>query len=105
MFIRNDIYDYMSIVYQEKTYIIVSKKRIESVGFSNNFLAIAECINTYGRSDKLAKRAIDAIKKIDISSIFIKETNILSADGIVFLFNEENKKFILSFFNNIPFFT
>jgi len=105
MFTKNDIYDYMSIVYQEKTYIMISKRRIEEVGFSNNFLAIAECINTQGRSDKLAKRAIDAIRKIDISSIFVKETSILSSDGIVFVFNEGNKQFILSFFNNIPFFT
>lgn len=105
MFTKNDIYDYMSIVYQEKTYIIVSKRRIEEIGFANNFLAIAECINTKGRSENLAKRAIDAIKKVDISSIFIKETSIIGSDGIVFIFNEENKQFILSFFNNIPFFT
>lgn len=104
MFSKIDTYDYMSVFYNEKVYLLVSKHRLEGINFTNEFLAIAECINMQGRFDKLSNRAIKAIKKVDIESVFIKDTVLLSSEGIMFIFNEENKQLVLSFFNNIPFF-
>lgn len=105
MFKSIDDYEIMSVNYDKRVFVLVARKKVESVSFNYEFLVIGECINVEGEIETLSYRAIKELKKIDLEKLFYKEVQIFNSGGITFYFTPENKEFVMSFFNNIPFFT
>lgn len=103
MFKSINDYEYACFIYSGRTFIIISKRRITEVTFVTEFFAVAECINMFVEQEKLPILALEAIKKCDVEKTFIKDT-LLNKDGIMFVFNQENKELVKYFFTSIPFF-
>lgn len=105
MFKKIDDYEIMSVNYDKRVFVLVAKKKVESVSFNYEFLVIGECLNVEGEIETLSYRAIQELKKVELERLFSNERQIFNKGGITFLFTPENKEFVMSFFNTIPFFT
>jgi len=104
MFRKVNDYEVMSINYDGRVFVLVAKTRATSVNFTNEFLAVGECINTGQSNKRLSYIACKTLESIDLEFLFEKEVNIFNKNGITFIFDIKNKEFIMSFFNKIPFF-
>ncbi len=104
MFKKIDDYEIMSVNYDKRVFVLVAKKKVESVSFNYEFLVIGECLNIEGEIETLSYSAIKELRKTDLEKLFYKQIQIFNSGGITFFFTPENKEFVMSFFNTIPFF-
>lgn len=101
-------YKFMQTLYDDRVFVIVAKVRLENVTFQDDFVLVGECFNAYGKNKDFPKRAYEVcnrISELEFEEGFNKRNLIINKNGVIIVFNEENKEYVMSFFNSIPFFT
>lgn len=108
MFTKITTYNFCTFNYDERLFGMIGQRKIITVSFQSEFLIAGEFLNIEGSDYTFPYRAHKCIKSINndlIAKAFRSKTLQYNNHGVFIEFNDESKKFIMDFFDDILFFT
>ena len=108
MFNKINTYSFCTFNYDERLFGMIGQRKIINVSFQSDFLIAGEFFNIDGNDKTFPYRAHKCIQSIDdnlIAKGFRSKTLQYNNFGVFIEFNDDSKKFIMSFFDEILFFT
>lgn len=108
MFNKINTYNFCTFNYDERLFGMIGQRKIINVSFQSDFLIAGEFFNIDGNDKTFPYRAHKCIQSIDdnlIAKGFRSKTLQYNNFGVFIEFNDDSKKFIMSFFDEILFFT
>ena len=108
MFNKINTYSFCTFNYDERLFGMIGQRKIINVSFQSDFLIAGEFFNIDGNDKTFPYRAHKCIQSIDdnlIAKGFRSKTLQYNNFGVFIEFNDDSKNFIMSFFDEILFFT